>query len=470
MSFSAETRYDDLNVLILAAGKGTRMRNDRAKVLQTVLGEPMLWYVYETAGSLLDRSLIWTVVGHQSEAVQSAFPHMSDRFLLQSEQLGTGHALQIAYNPLRDSGRSWCLVINGDAPLLKPRSLRKLVDETVSGDVDFGFMTVELEDPTGYGRILRDRAGHPQRIVEEKDLGSEDAERSTGEVNAGVYCLRLERIKPYLDRLTNDNRQGEYYITQLIDLLVRDGAGVAAVRGGSDPNFLGINSPKELVYAERILQQQIVQQHLENGVIVRNPDQASIGPRVSIEPGTDLTGPLEIRGRTEIGSGSSLHSHVWIRDCQLGTECVVKPFSHLEESSIGSGCEIGPYARLRPGTEMREKSRVGNFVEVKKSLLDEGCKVNHLSYIGDAEIGRQSNVGAGTITCNYDGRKKHRTAIGESAFIGSNTALVAPVRIGRGSIVGAGSTVTKDVPDFMLAVARGKQRNIVLRKLRGRDD
>jgi bifunctional UDP-N-acetylglucosamine pyrophosphorylase/glucosamine-1-phosphate N-acetyltransferase len=446
------------------------MRNDRAKVLQAMLGEPMLWYVYDTAGSLLDRSAVWTVVGHQADAVRSTFPDLADRFLLQEEQLGTGHALQIALGSLLETGRSRCLVLNGDAPLLQPRSLKRLLDRAVDEDADLAFMTVELEDPTGYGRVLRDGSGSPERIVEEKDLGEADAERSVREVNAGVYCLHLERIKPYLDRLTNDNRQGEYYITQLIDLLVQGGGRMTAVRGGSDPEFLGINSPRELVHAERILQQRIVQAHLDNGVIVRNPEQAVIGPRVRIEPGTDMTGPLEILGRSEVLAGACLQSHVWIRDCRLGAGSTVRPFSHLEGATVGPGCDVGPYARLRPGTELRDRAKVGNFVEVKKSLLDEGCKVNHLSYIGDAEVGKESNIGAGTITCNYDGRKKHRTSIGEGAFIGSNTALVAPVRVGRGSVVGAGSTVTKDVPDFMLAVAREKQRHITLRKFKARDD
>jgi len=452
-----------LGALVLAAGKGTRMHSELPKVLQPLLGEPMLWYTYEALLPVVSKESLWTVVGHGSQRVESLFPKFASGFILQEEQLGTGHALQCACPSLRESRISLCLIVNGDAPLLTPQSMEALTRTAVESEAELTFLSLELDDPSGYGRIVRDGQGYVRGIVEDKDI-AEDRVRSIREVNAGMYCVNLEAVQPYLDRLSNDNRQGEYYLPELIDLLVADGKRVETVCQGPNPEFLGINTPKDLIHCEAVLQERIVSRLLEQGVIIRNPQQARIGPKVEVQPGADLTGPLELYGACSVAGGCSIESHVWMRDVAMEASCRVRSFSHLEEARIGEGVQVGPYARIRPGTELRTGSRVGNFVEVKKSVVGEKSKVNHLTYIGDTRIGRETNVGAGTITCNYDGRSKHETVIGDRVFIGSNTALVAPVTIGDASLIGAGSTITKDVPQSKLAVGRSKQRNLDLKK------
>lgn len=446
--------------LILAAGKGTRMKSDKPKVVHEILGMPMLWFVHQTLASLVSEERVLTVLGYQSDVVLSSLPHLDGYAVMQPEQLGTGHALQCALPDLDDLGCDWCLVVNGDAPLLNSEALGDLLQMCVDRDAPLACMSIELDDPSGYGRVIRSPAGEFLGIVEDKDLTIEQREAGLNEVNAGVYCLHAERTRPFLDQLTNDNQQGEYYITQLMDLCVQAGKAVPVVCAGQDSSFLGVNSPKELVVCEEILRQRLVERVEDSGVIVRNPDQVRLGPLVEVGPGAELIGPLEVYGASSIGPGARIESHVWISDSEVETGALVRSFSHLEGARVGQKCQVGPYARLRPGAVLRSGAKAGNFVEIKKAVLHEQCKVNHLTYIGDAEIGQGANVGAGTITCNYDGKSKHKTTIGKGAFIGSNTALVAPVTVGDNALVGAGSTITRDVPDEMLAVTRIKQKNL----------
>lgn len=443
-----------IGALILAAGKGTRMKSDAPKVLKTLLGEPMLRYGLTALEGLFgDRVL--TVVGHRAEQVAAAFPGHAPRFVMQAEQLGTGHALAVAMPRLADSGLTHVLVANGDAPLVTAESLALFLDEALAASADLAFVSIELPEAGAYGRVVR-RDG-TVRIVEAKDYDAGRDGPATGEINAGVYLLRLEAVSPLLSRLSNDNNSGEYYITDLVALAARAGLSVLAVNRGPDPAYLGINSPRELVAAEEALRRRIVETHLEAGVIIRAAEAVRIGPDTAIAPGVELCGPLELYGRTRLAAGATIASHGVLKNAEIGENAVVHPFCHLENARVAAGCQVGPYARLRPGAVMEAGSRVGNFVEMKQSTLGPGAKAGHLTYLGDAAVGAGANIGAGTITCNYDGARKHRTVIGERAFIGSNTALVAPVTVGEGALVGAGSVITSDVPDGALALGRGRQ-------------
>jgi bifunctional UDP-N-acetylglucosamine pyrophosphorylase/glucosamine-1-phosphate N-acetyltransferase len=331
-------------------------------------------------------------------------------------------------------------------------------------------LSIELDEPDGYGRVIRWADGTVRAIVEDKDLSPAQRESGLNEVNAGVYCLHVPSMEPYLNQLSQNNAQGEYYITELVDLGVNSGELVVASNAGRDSSLLGVNSPAELVACESLLQKRINSELLHSGVVLRNPDQVRISPLAEIQPGAEIIGPAEIYGASTVASQALISSHTWLNDAHIGPKARVLEFSHLEQARVDAGCQVGPYARLRPGTELKAGAKVGNFVEVKKAVLDQGAKANHLSYIGDAHVGPGANIGAGTITCNYDGTAKHQTVIGPKAFIGSNTALVAPVRIGRESLVGAGSTISKDVPDNTLAVTRAAQRHVPRRKLRGGDE
>lgn len=446
--------HERIGALILAAGKGTRMKSDAPKVLKTLLGEPMLWYGQaELAGLFGPR--VWTVVGHRAELVEAAFPELAGRFVLQAEQLGTGHALAQAMPRLVAEGLDYALVVNGDAPLVTGESLAAFVDTALAAAADVAFVSIELPEAGAYGRVVRGQSG--VRIVEAKDYDAGRDGPVTGEINAGVYLLRLGAIAPLLDGLRNDNKSGEYYITDLVELAGKAGLTALAVNRGDDPAYLGINSPAELVAAEEALRRRQVDKFLGQGVVVRAGESVRIGPRVAVAPGVELCGPLELYGDTSIAAGATVASHCVLKDAAIAENVVVHSFCHLEGARVAAGAQVGPYARLRPGAVLEEAARVGNFVEMKKSTLGRGAKASHLTYLGDATVGAGANIGAGTITCNYDGTHKHRTAIGEGAFIGSNSALVAPVTIGAGALVGAGSVITSDVPDGALALGRGRQ-------------
>ncbi|MGE4298244.1 MAG: bifunctional UDP-N-acetylglucosamine diphosphorylase/glucosamine-1-phosphate N-acetyltransferase GlmU [Desulfovibrionaceae bacterium] len=449
-----------MGALILAAGKGTRMYSDRPKVLRELLGEPMLRYVRDALAPLFaDR--LFTVIGFGADAVRAAFAGVANGWVVQERQLGTGHALQAAWDALRGAGVTQVVVVNGDTPLITQAHVADFAAR--AQDADVAFMTLTLAEPGGFGRVVREE-GRIVGIVEAKDYDAARHGPATGEINAGVYCLRLDAVEPLLGGLSPDNNSGEYYITDLVGMAVASGLNVVGVSCGHDPCLLGINSPRELAAAEALLRGRIVDQALDAGVVIHAPESVRIGPGVVLEPGAELCGPCELYGSTRIARGAVVMSHTWVKDSAVGAGSEIRPFSHLDGARVAAGCLVGPYARLRPGAVLEDGSRVGNFVEMKKAVLGKGAKASHLTYLGDAEIGAGSNIGAGTITCNYDGKNKFKTVLEENVFIGSNTALVAPVTVGKGALVGAGSVITKDVPAGQMAIARGKQKNLPRRR------
>ena len=446
-----------ITALVLAAGKGTRMHSDKPKVLQTLLNEPMLHYVYKALTPVFGERVL-TVIGHGAEMVEAAFPEMDGRFVLQAEQLGTGHALQVAWDAVKATGATHCLVINGDTPLVTSEAMEKLAD--AAGNSDIAFMTISPKDPASFGRVVRDEDRRIQAIVEAKDYDINVHGSVTGEVNAGIYLLRVETMGALLSELRNENKSGEYYITDLVEFAVTRGMSVEGVQCGDDLSLMGINAPRELVVAENALRRQIVEGLLDENVLIHNPDTVTIGPDVVVEPGAEIFGHCEIYGKSTVKAGARMGSYNYITDSSFEAGCDIKQFCHIESAEVGPDCWVGPYARLRPGAVLKKGARVGNFVEMKKSVLGEGSKASHLTYLGDAEVGAGANIGAGTITCNYDGKNKFKTVIEDGAFIGSNSALVAPVTIGKDALVGAGSTITHDVPEEGAAIGRGKQKNI----------
>ncbi len=452
-----------LGALILAGGKGTRMYSALPKVLQPMLGEPMLGYVHKALEPLFGER-IWTIIGHRAELLRLAFPHLEDHFILQAEQLGTGHALQIAWPALREACLTHVLVVSGDVPLVSRDTLTTFINAVERSQSPLGFITLTLNDPGAYGRVLRDNDGKVISIIEAKDYDFAKYGPESNEINAGIYCLELERIGPLLPLLRNNNNSCEFYITDLIALAEQADMDVVGVQCGDDETLLGVNNPQELIRTENILREEIVQNWLQAGVFIHAPESMRIGPDVILAPGARLHGPCEILGASNIAAHAEVEAFCHLNNATLGENAVVRSFSHLENAVLDAGAIAGPYARLRPGAHLEENSRVGNFVEVKNATLAKGAKAGHLTYLGDARVGEGANIGAGTITCNYDGYKKHRTTIGARAFIGSNTALVAPVSIGEDSIVGAGSTITQDVPDNTLALTRPEQINKPRRK------
>lgn len=438
-----------LSTIILAAGQGTRMRSDLPKVLQPLAGRPLLGHVLDCAAALAAED-VCVVYGHGADAVRSAFPASTLRWALQAEQLGTGHAVQQAMSDTPDGNR--VLVLFGDVPLLTATTCQRLLAETPPDDV--AVLTVDMDDPTGYGRIIRE-GGNVRRIVEEKDAGPE--EKAVVEINTGVLACPAGRLKQWLDNLGNDNAQGEYYLTDVIAMAVSNGVTVHGIKAGTWTEVMGINDKKQLAEAERALQARLVDELMQQGVGFADPARVDI--RGELKCGKDVFIDVNavFEGDVELGDGTTIESNNLVRDSKLGPGTLVHSNCHIEGATTGNDCEIGPFARLRPGAALADNVKVGNFVEVKKSTVADGSKINHLTYIGDAEIGVGVNVGAGTITCNYDGANKFRTTIGDGAFIGSGVELVAPVKVGAGATIGAGSTITKDVADDQLAVERARQ-------------
>ena len=451
-----------VGALILAGGKGTRMYSSLPKVLQPILGDPMLSYVHLALKPLFGGD-IWTLIGHRAELLRLAFPHLEDHFILQEEQLGTGHALQVAWPYLREAGLTHVLVVSGDVPLVSRDTLTTFLNAVERSKSPLGFVTLTLKSPGDYGRVLRDDRS-VSGVIEAKDYDPAVYGPEPNEINAGIYYLELDRVEPLLPLLQNKNKSGEFYITDLISLAVQSDINVVGVQCGDDSTLLGVNTPQELIQMENILREDIVRDWLASGVFIHAPESVSIGPDVIIAPGARIAGPCEIFGATSIASHAEVEAFCHLNNVQLGINARVRSFSHLENAVVEDDCVVGPYARLRPGAHLESGARVGNFVEVKNSTLAKGAKASHLTYLGDAFVGEGANIGAGTITCNYDGQKKYRTNIGAHAFIGSNTALVAPVSVGEGSLIGAGSTITKDVPDNTLALTRPEQINKPRRK------
>ena len=438
-----------LSTIILAAGQGTRMRSDLPKVLQPLAGRPLLSHVLDCAAAL-GADDVCVVYGHGGDAVREPFPDPSLRWVLQAEQLGTGHAVRQAMPGTPDDNR--VLVLFGDVPLLTARTCERLIAETPADDV--AVLTVEMEDPRGYGRIIR-RGSGVERIVEEKDASAD--EKAVREINTGVLLCPATRLKSWLDKLGNDNAQGEYYLTDVIGMAVGDGVTVHGVKADNFAEVMGINDKKQLAEAERALQARLVDELMRQGVGFADPARVDI--RGELKCGRDVYIDVNavFEGGVELGDGTRIESNNLVRDSKLGPGTLVHSNCHIEGATTGRDCEIGPFARLRPGAELANNIKIGNFVEVKKSTIASDSKVNHLTYIGDAEIGSGVNVGAGTITCNYDGANKHKTVIGDGAFIGSGVELVAPVKVGAGATIGAGSTITKEVGENLLVLERAKQ-------------
>ena len=441
-----------LQIVILAAGQGKRMRSGLPKVLHPLAGRPLLAHVLDTARTLKARRIV-VVHGHGAEAVRAAFPDAGIAWALQSEQLGTGHAVQQAMPHLEAGGD--VLVLYGDVPLVREATLRRLLEAAREG---LAVLTVELDDPAGYGRVLRDQAGRVARIVEHKDASP--SERAVREVNAGFYALSAPRLAGWLKKITNRNAQKEYYLTDIVALAVAEDVPVIGVRAEDEWEVAGVNSRRELAALERRYQKQAAERLLDEGVTLADP--ARIDVRGALQCGRDVSIDVNcvFEGRVTLADGVRVGANCVLRDVTVGNGTEVFAFSHLDSSVVGARCRIGPYARLRPGAELADEVHIGNFVEIKASRLGAASKANHLAYIGDAELGARVNVGAGTITCNYDGAEKHRTVIEDDCFIGSDATLVAPVRIARGSYIGAGSTISKDTPPGQLTVARAKQVSV----------
>ena len=439
-----------LHVVILAAGQGTRMKSAHPKVLQPLAGQPLLAHVLGRALGL-GAHATHVVYGHGGDAVPAAFPDAEVNWVLQAERLGTGHAVAQAMPAIPDDAT--VLVLYGDVPLIEAATLRPLVEAGRAGRV--ALLGVRLEDPTGYGRILRDAGGRVVRIVEQKDASP--AELAVTEVNTGILAAPAGRLRAWLGGLSNANAQGEYYLTDVVEAAVADGVTVDGALAPTVAEVLGINDRAQLAAMERTLQARIAGELMAAGATLVDPARIDVRGRLECGPDVVIDVNAVFEGVVELGEGVTLGPNVLIRNSRLGAGCTVLANTLIEDADIGPGCELGPFARLRPGTALAAGVKIGNFVEVKKSRIGPGSKVNHLSYIGDAEIGTRVNVGAGTITCNYDGANKHRTVIGDGAFIGSNTALVAPVEIGADATIGAGSTISKDAPAGELTVARGRQ-------------
>ncbi len=441
-----------LDIIVLAAGMGKRMRSDLPKVLHPLAGKALLGHVLDSARSLAPRRIL-VVHGHGAEKVRAAFPDPHIEWVLQAEQLGTGHAvLQGLPKVAADSD---VLILYGDVPLVRPATLKRLLDASREG---VAVLTAELEDPAGYGRIVRDAAQRVARIVEQKDASS--TELAIREVNAGFFALSARRLSGWLSRVRNDNAQKEYYLTDIVALAVAEGVPVAAVKVEDYWEVAGVNSKQELATLERVAQSREARRLLEGGVTLSDP--ARIDVRGTLDCGRDVSIDVNcvFEGKVTLGDHVRIGPNCLLRNVNVGNGTEVNAFSHLESAELGARCRVGPFARLRPGTELADDVHIGNFVETKASKLGAGSKANHLTYIGDSEIGARVNVGAGTITCNYDGVAKHRTIIEDDCFIGSDATLVAPVRIGRGSYIGAGSTINKDTPAGQLTVARSRQVSI----------
>jgi len=428
------------------------MRSKLPKVLQPLAGRPLLAHVLACADALAADD-VCVVYGHGGEAVQSAISMPDVRWVLQAEQLGTGHAVQQAMPDTPDDNR--VLILAGDVPLLMEKTLTRLLADTPPGDM--AVLTVDLEDPTGYGRIVRER-GSVNRIVEQKDANAE--QQTIREINTGVILCPGDKLKGWLSNLSNDNSQGEYYLTDVIAMAVADNVEVHGIKANTGAEVMGINDKKQLAEAERALQARLVDELMQDGVGFADPARVDI--RGTLKCGNDVFIDVNavFEGSVELGDGTIIESNNLIRNSNLGARTIVHSNCHIEGATTGSECEIGPFARLRPGAALANNVKVGNFVEIKKSTVADGSKVNHLTYIGDAEIGADVNVGAGTITCNYDGANKHKTTIGDGAFIGSGVQLVAPVEVGAGATIGAGSTITKKVADDSLTLERSKQKSV----------
>jgi len=445
---------NSLEIIVLAAGQGKRMHSERPKVLHTLAGRPLLGHVLAAARALNPRA-VHVVHGHGGVQVRAAFAREHGvNWVEQAAQLGTGHAVGQAIAAVSDDAT--VLVLYGDVPLIRAETLQNLI--SAPGALTLSLLTAELPDPRGYGRIIRDRGGKVVRIVEQNDANSEEA--AVREINTGILAAPAARLRGWLARLENRNAQGEYYLTDVVGLAVAEGVEIVTRAPATGWEILGVNSKRELAELERIHQRDAAQRLLEQGVTLRDP--ARLDVRGELVCGRDVVIDVNVvfEGNVTLGDGVQIGPNSVIRDSTIGPATEVLPNCVIDGAVIGTHCRIGPFARLRPGTQLAARVHIGNFVEVKQSELGEDSKANHLTYIGDTTVGRGVNVGAGTITANYDGANKHRTVIGDNASIGSNVVLRAPVTVGEGATIGAGSVITKDAPPGELTVARSRQETV----------
>lgn len=436
-------------VVILAAGKGTRMRSKRPKVLQPLAGRPLLGHVIETAKKIQAKNII-TIFGHGGDLVQDQFQHENIQWVEQKEQLGTGHAVKVTLDVLPQDGIS--LILSGDVPCVQHNTLQRLLD--VSTQTGIGIVTLTLPDSTGYGRIVREN-NKIQAIVEHKD--ATDEQRQIKEINTGIYCVSNAKLHEWLPKLSNNNAQGEYYLTDIVAMALADGMEIASIQPEMAFEVEGVNDRIQLAALEREFQNHQAQELMKQGVHLIDParfdlrGQLTVGQDVRIDINVIIEGDCHFGDNVEIGAGCI------IKNTRIAAGTKVQAYSIFDQAIIGEDVQIGPFARLRPGAKLDNDVHIGNFVEVKNTTIGVGSKANHFTYLGDAEVGTGANIGAGTITCNYDGANKHKTIIGDHAFIGTNNSLVAPIKIGYGATTGAGSVITHDVADHSLAFERAKQ-------------
>jgi len=439
-----------LSVVILAAGQGKRMNSDLPKVLQPLAGRPLLTHVIDAARAV-GAADIHVVYGHGGERVREALHEDTLRWALQPEQLGTGHAVTQAMPGVADD--ALVLVLYGDVPLVRPETLRRLV--AAAGAHTLALLSVRMKDPAGYGRVVRDRGGRVVRIVEHKDATAK--ERAIDEANTGLMAAPAAQLKRWLGRIKNENAQGEYYLTDVVLQAVKDGMAIEAIVADSEDEVLGVNDKQQLAEVEAVNRRRRAEELMAQGVTLVDP--ARFDARGPVEVGRDVYIDVNVvlEGTVKLGDRVRVGPNVVLRNCVIGADTEIFPSCVLYDAVVGERCNVGPFARFRPGAVLEDEVHIGNFVEVKKSRIKRGAKANHLSYIGDATVGQKVNVGAGTICCNYDGANKWPTEIGDGAFIGSGTMLVAPVKVGAKATIGAGSTITRDAPPDRLTLERGKQ-------------
>lgn len=439
-----------LNVVILAAGKGTRMHSDKPKVLQPLSNKSILQHVLDTS-NLLQTNNIIIVTGYKSDLIKTSISDSKISWRLQDKQLGTGHAVK---QSIPDLSNEKTLILYGDVPLIEKSDLQKLIKAADSG---LAVMTFIKDNPYGYGRIER-RQGKVHAIIEEKD--STEEQRKITEINTGIMAVNTKYLISWLGKLNNENSQNEYYLTDIVKLAVKDGIIISSHTAKNELSITGVNSKKELAFIERGFQLKKAEELMSKGVTLIDPNRIDIrgelicGKEVSIDIG------CVFEGKVTLGNNVQVKPYSIIKDSYIAENTTIEPFSYIDSSKVGPACRIGPYARLRPGSILEGSAHIGNFVEIKNSAINFGTKINHLSYIGDSEIGKNVNIGAGTITCNYDGINKHKTIIEDNVFVGSDTQIVAPLKIGKGATIGAGSTITKDVPEENLTLSRSQQKTI----------
>ena len=440
----------NLTTIILAAGKGTRMRSQLPKVLHSIGHKPLLRHVYDLSAGL-ENNTIHIVIGHGAELVKKTLSDFACLWIEQTQQLGTGHAVQQVSDQIDNN--SMVLILYGDVPLLKAETLQTLLSQT--NEKTLALLTVNLQNPTGYGRIVRDDSGKVLRIVEQKD--ATEIEKQITEGNTGILAVQGKALKKWLLQLGNNNAQGEYYLTDIIALAVADGFEIATSSPETEDEVLGVNDKLQLAHLERVYQLQQAQNLMRQGVTLRDPNRFDL--RGILEVGQDIEIDVNVifEGKNQLGNNVKIGANCSIKNATIGDDVIILPNCVIENAVVGANSRIGPFARLRPETVLATDTHIGNFVEIKKSIIGQGSKVNHLSYIGDSLVGKKVNIGAGTITCNYDGVNKFQTIIEDGAFIGSDTQLVAPVTVGKNATIGAGSTITKDTPDNQLTLSRSKQ-------------